>query len=113
MIIIGILAAIAIPVFLSQRQRAQTASCESDARNGAAAAIAYATDNQGSYAGMTLDILDNAPTDTPRGYDWNYGAGSGTFTVTVPNANSYTIGITCNSGRTVTFNSGTGSITTT
>lgn len=50
-IIIGILAAIAIPVFLSQRQKAQDASAESDARNAAISMETYYTDNNNYNAG--------------------------------------------------------------
>jgi type IV pilus assembly protein PilA len=39
-IIIGVLAAIAIPVFLAQQRRAEIATCSSDARNAAAGARA-------------------------------------------------------------------------
>nr|MCU0299191.1 prepilin-type N-terminal cleavage/methylation domain-containing protein [Candidatus Nanopelagicales bacterium] len=45
-IIIGILAAIAIPVFLNQRASAAKASLTSDARNGAIVIETYFTDNQ-------------------------------------------------------------------
>ena len=45
-IIIGILAAIAIPVFLNQRQSAAKASLTSDARNGAVEIETYFTGNQ-------------------------------------------------------------------
>lgn len=45
-IIIGILAAIAIPVFLNQRASAAKASLTSDARNGAVAIETYFTENQ-------------------------------------------------------------------
>lgn len=48
-IIIGILAAIAIPVFLSQRTQAYEASAKSDLRNAAAAATSCSADNNGSY----------------------------------------------------------------
>ncbi|MBA2712818.1 MAG: prepilin-type N-terminal cleavage/methylation domain-containing protein, partial [Rubrobacteraceae bacterium] len=41
-IIIGILAAIAIPVFLSQREKADLAACRSDTRNAAEAATLVA-----------------------------------------------------------------------
>ena len=44
-IIIGILAAIAIPVFLNQRKKGVDASLKSDLRNAAAAAETYSTDN--------------------------------------------------------------------
>jgi type IV pilus assembly protein PilA len=51
-IIIGILAAIAIPTFLAQRTRAFNAEAESTARNAATAAKTYFVDNDGSYAGI-------------------------------------------------------------
>lgn len=44
MIIIGILAAIAIPAFLAQRERAQTANAEADARNAGSAISVCLTD---------------------------------------------------------------------
>jgi type IV pilus assembly protein PilA len=48
-IIIGILAAIAIPTFLAQREKARQAAQESDMRNLAAAATACSADRDGSY----------------------------------------------------------------
>jgi type IV pilus assembly protein PilA len=51
-IIIGILAAIAIPVFLNQRKKAVSASIKSDLRTAATAMETYFTDNQ-SYAAAT------------------------------------------------------------
>jgi len=45
-IIIGILAAVAIPVFLNQRNRAYRAAVQSDLRNMAVEAETYFTDNQ-------------------------------------------------------------------
>lgn len=47
-IIIGILAAIAIPVFLNQRESAWRSSAESDARNAAIAVETYFT-SEGNY----------------------------------------------------------------
>lgn len=44
-IIIGVLAAIAIPVFLSQRQKARDAAVKSDLRNAATAQVAYEIDS--------------------------------------------------------------------
>jgi type IV pilus assembly protein PilA len=46
MIIIGILAAIAIPVFLNQRKSGYDAGAKSDVRNAATAEETYYTDNQ-------------------------------------------------------------------
>ena len=56
-IIIGILAAIAIPIFLNQRQRSNEATCRSDARNAAAAAQSYGAAQGGSYAGLNATNL--------------------------------------------------------
>ena len=50
-IIIGILAAIAIPVFLNQRQSAWKASVASDLKNAAVVVETYGTANGGSFAG--------------------------------------------------------------
>jgi type IV pilus assembly protein PilA len=48
-IIIGILAAIAIPVFLAQRERAQNAAAQSDLRNAAAASVSCSSANNGDF----------------------------------------------------------------
>ena len=53
-IIIGILAAIAIPAYLAQRDRAYRVELESDVRNMGTAATACATTNNGSYANCDL-----------------------------------------------------------
>jgi len=47
-IIIGILAAIAIPIFLNQREAAWRSSVESDLRNAALAVETFSTQNNGS-----------------------------------------------------------------
>lgn len=66
-IIIGVLASIAIPTFLSQRERAQSAAVQSDLRNAATSATACAADNNGSYASCNIAALaatyDFNPTD--------------------------------------------------
>jgi type IV pilus assembly protein PilA len=48
-IIIGILAAIAIPVFLNQRNNGYRATLKSDLKNAATAVESYGADNNGSY----------------------------------------------------------------
>ena len=50
-IIIGILAAIAIPVFLNQRQKGYKADMKSVAKNGATAVESCATETNGDYTG--------------------------------------------------------------
>ena len=56
-IIIGILAAIAIPTFLAQRERSWEAAAQSDLRNAAASATTCSSDNGGSYASCTEALL--------------------------------------------------------
>ena len=51
-IIIGILAAIAIPAFLNQRTAAWDASVKSDLANAAIAASTYSQAHNGSYVGL-------------------------------------------------------------
>lgn len=50
-LIIAILAAIAIPVFLRQREKAYVADIQSLVRNGATAVESYAATNGGDYTG--------------------------------------------------------------
>ena len=56
-VIIGVLAAIAIPGFLGQRENAWDATARSDLRNAATAAEAFANAHNGSYSGMDLATL--------------------------------------------------------
>jgi type IV pilus assembly protein PilA len=85
-IIIGILAAIAIPVFLNQRQRAWERTAEADARNAAIAMESHFT-SQNAYpasrsfpAGVTT-VADEQITVSPNV----------TLTYALVDANSYTI----------------------
>jgi len=59
-LIIGILAAIAIPAFLNQRNKAYDSAAKSNLRTAATAEETYATDNNGGYP---------ASTDTSSGSD--------------------------------------------
>src|SRR5688500_5477317 len=78
-IIIGILAAIAIPTFLAQRDAARVATVESDVRNAAAAATSCSAANDGSYATCNttaaLQAFDFNPSD---GVDWTTASYAGT-----------------------------------
>jgi type IV pilus assembly protein PilA len=57
-LIIGILAAIAIPSFLNQTSKAKDASAKELARSSQTAAETYATDHSGSYSGMSTTALN-------------------------------------------------------
>lgn len=56
-VIIGILAAIAIPAFLRQREKAWASQVTSDLKNAATAAEAYSVDNGGSYSSLDVAKL--------------------------------------------------------
>ncbi len=55
-VIIGILAAIAIPKFANTKDRANTAAMKSDLKNLASAMEAYFTDNSSAYASSLSDL---------------------------------------------------------
>jgi type IV pilus assembly protein PilA len=58
-LIIGILAAIAIPSFLNQKSKANDAAAKSQVRTGETAAETYSTDNNGEYgASMNTAALE-------------------------------------------------------
>ena len=62
-LIIGILAAIAIPSFLSQKSKASDASAKELVRTAQTVAETYATDNEGKYAGLsTKEVNAYEPT---------------------------------------------------
>jgi prepilin-type N-terminal cleavage/methylation domain-containing protein len=59
-VIIGILAAIAIPLFLNQREKGVDASIKSDLKNAATAAETYTVDNPTSSTAFDTTILEGA-----------------------------------------------------
>jgi type IV pilus assembly protein PilA len=58
MVILGLLAAIAIPSFLSQTDKARDADAQASARTAETAMEIYATDHDGSYAGANVTAGD-------------------------------------------------------
>jgi type IV pilus assembly protein PilA len=82
MLILGILAAIAIPAFLNQREKASDASAKAQARTALTALETYATDNGANgYTGATPALLRNIESTLPA---------SG-FTVTVTDSDTATV----------------------
>lgn len=59
MLILGILAAIAIPAFFNQREKAKDASAKSMARTAETAMETYATESGGEYTGVSEADLNN------------------------------------------------------
>ena len=64
-LIIGILSAIAIPIFLNQRQGAWEAQVQSDIANAVIAAESYSVGNNG-YVRRARPRLRSRPTDTTQ-----------------------------------------------
>jgi type IV pilus assembly protein PilA len=63
-VIIGILAAIAIPKFANTKEKAYVASMKSDLRNLITAQEAYYADNNSNYAGSTANLGTNYKSST-------------------------------------------------
>ena len=81
-VIIGILAAIAIPKFASTKEKAYLASMKSDLRNGATAEEGYFADNQVYLSGAASNLAGVA---TPLAAMGNFTPSAGvtiTFTAT-------------------------------
>ena len=85
-IIIGILAAIAIPVFLAQRERAFEAECRSDTRNAAAAAVTFGAEFDGNYS--TLDTQAELEAN-------GYNPSAGTTVAVVGTATDFNLTTNC------------------
>ena len=89
-LIIGILAAIAIPAFLGQRQKAQDSESKSATRNAASAAEAFGTDKGGDFTGMAatdLTAIEPSLNDATS------------FTVSSPSSTGYTVSTKSKSGK--------------
>jgi prepilin-type N-terminal cleavage/methylation domain-containing protein len=58
MLILGLLAAIAVPSFFNQRDKARDADAKAGVRTAQTAIETYATDNGGAYTGATVAARD-------------------------------------------------------
>jgi type IV pilus assembly protein PilA len=103
-LIIGILAAIAIPSFLNQTSKAKDASAKELARSAQTAAETYATDHSGSYQGMDATALHTIePTIPTAANATNPAAYLSGVTVTGTNFDGYTVTTTSVNGNTFTI----------
>ena len=106
-IIIGILAAIAIPVFLAQREKAQDADAQSEARNLAAAATAYSVDHDGSYTSMTITGAGSLEAD----YGYNPGGNATVSALTIyGGGDGFDVTVTSASGAAFNYDSARGTV---
>jgi len=95
-LIVGILAVIAIPSFLSQTSKAYAASAKELARSAQTTADSIATDHQGGFGGLsTSSLLNYEPTlstssTTAANSAWIYSASGNadSFVVTVETAST-------------------------
>lgn len=105
-IIIGILAAIAIPTFLSQRNKAKDADAKSAARNIATAVAVISTDCGGKYAtnpptcSTPISLSDVATADTGL-TKYNVAGNS----VNASALTSFTVTVVSGSGKTCVYTS--------
>ncbi|HWA54930.1 MAG TPA: type II secretion system protein [Solirubrobacterales bacterium] len=110
MLILGILAAIALPAFFNQKEKAGDAKAKESAHAAQVAIETYATDNNGSYKEATAAKLHAIEPTVPAGEPLTVtvlGEGSG-YEVTVKNpqnSNTFTIK---NEGGTMSYPCTTG-----
>ena len=106
MLILGILAAIAIPAFFNQRDKATDAQSKAAVRTAQTAMETYATENGGSYEDAVAqdlvdieDTLQLAPEDNAISI------------VGVPTEDSYTVRSTAGTGNTFEISRDAGAVT--
>ena len=92
MLILGILAAIAIPSFLNQKNKATDSQAKADARSMQTAMETCGTDNGGSYSNCGITALRTIEPTIP--------AANATAT---PGSNTWTVSVTSDSGNGRTF----------
>ena len=95
-LIIGILAAIALPTFLGQQKKGQDASAKSDARNLVSQVEACFADTQDYSQCNTSSALGTT--------GLSYGTGSGQVSVTASAPSTFTVTATSASGNTFAIN---------
>jgi type IV pilus assembly protein PilA len=98
-LIIGILAAIAIPVFLGQQNQAKDAAAESDLGNAKIAMISYATANSDTYPTTAAQLGSYGyKQSTIAPLSVTNGTVAGTFCLAVVSDSNVSYGITDSAG---------------
>jgi type IV pilus assembly protein PilA len=98
-LIIGILAAIALPAFLGQQKKGQDSEAKSNARNLVSQIESCATDNAGVYTNCGAAALTNTGLDI--------GTAGGQVTTTSTAATGYVVSATSKSGTHFTITKST------
>jgi type IV pilus assembly protein PilA len=109
MLILGILAAIAIPAFFNQRDKGTDAQAKAAARTAQTAIETFATDNSGSYLlangdpGALSEIEDTLVDEAGEDNAISVAATADTYTVTSTSGTDTTFDISRDDEGTVTF----------
>ena len=106
MLIIGLLAAIAIPAFFNQRDKAKDSSAKESVRTAQTAMETYSTDHDGTYAGADVAALQAIEPTVDAATVIADSGGSGT-----PGANSYRVTVPSDSGGTFSIDRTGGTLT--
>lgn len=110
MLILGILAAIALPAFFNQKDKAGDAKAKEYAHSAQVAIETYATDNEGSYAGSEVEegqpLKDIEPT-----LDSAEFVVTGPGEAAVPTGTGYKITVTSKTGNTFSIQNAAGTLT--
>jgi type IV pilus assembly protein PilA len=101
-LIIGILAAIALPAFLGQRAKAQDGEAKSSARTAATAAEAYYTDEQ-TYVNMTPATLRDIEPTLADGQAGTTLTVKGANCAGAPSAEAYCVTVTSKTSNTFSY----------
>jgi type IV pilus assembly protein PilA len=91
MLILGLLAAIAIPSFFNQREKAKDSSAKEAVRTAETAMETFATDNGGSYAGATSDPTAPYAAGSLQSIEQSLGDVGANLTIPAQAADSYTV----------------------
>ena len=103
-VIIGVLAAIALPAFLRQDEKGQDSSAKSMSRTASSAAAAFGTEN-GTYTGMTIAALRASEPSLDDGGS----VGTVTALVGTPAGEDFTVTTMSKSGKYFTLSRAGGS----
>jgi type IV pilus assembly protein PilA len=108
MLILGILAAIALPAFFNQKDKAGDAKAKEYAHSAQVAVETYATDNGGSYEGAAAAGVLTGIEPTLNSANFAVTASGG---AAVPNADGYRITVTSDTGNTFSIDNDEGTLT--
>ena len=90
MLILGLLAAIAVPAFFNQRDKANDAEAKTTAKTTQTAIETFATDNNGAYTTATVASLRTIEPTIPASGVALSNLGAKTYTITVTSSTAAT-----------------------